>query len=155
MRRISCMFLMIIVMCGMAGCNSNLPPADDLPTDDTANEEVITNMRLTILGATFDVELEDNATVDKLVELLPMTLSMSELNGNEKYYYLNQSLPSDAKRVGEIRAGDIMLWGDDCLVIFYQSFTTNYSYTKIGHIQDATKLEDIVGRGNVLVEWVL
>lgn len=29
-----------------------------------------------------------------------------------------------------------MLFGSDCLVVFYQSFDTSYSYTKIGHIDN-------------------
>lgn len=36
-------------------------------------------------------------------------------------------------------------WGsscecDDCLVVFYESFKTNYSYTKIGHIDNLPDL---------------
>ena len=47
---------------------------------------------------------------------------MSELNGNEKYFYLESALPTVSEQVEEIHAGDLMLYGDDCLVLFYQSF---------------------------------
>ena len=33
-----------------------------------------------------------------------------------------------------------MLYGNNCLVIFYKSFDTSYSYTRIGHIEN---LEDL------------
>lgn len=33
-----------------------------------------------------------------------------------------------------------MLYSSDCLVIFYKSFDTNYSYTKIGHIDNLPNL---------------
>ncbi len=33
-----------------------------------------------------------------------------------------------------------MLFGDNCLVIFYKSFETEYSYTKIGHIENLPDL---------------
>ena len=29
-----------------------------------------------------------------------------------------------------------MLYGNNCLVVFYKSFETSYSYTKIGHIEN-------------------
>ena len=42
-----------------------------------------------------------------------------------------------------------MLYGDNCLVIFYKSFDTSYSYTKIGHINNLPDL----GNDNVLVKF--
>lgn len=33
-----------------------------------------------------------------------------------------------------------MIYGNDCLVIFYKSFTSSYSYTKIGHIDNLSDL---------------
>lgn len=59
---------------------------------------------------------------------------MSELNGNEKYYYFEETLPSNATQIGTIQTGDIMLYGSDCLVLFYDTFSTSYRYTRIGKI---------------------
>ena len=83
--------------------------------------------------------------------MFPLTIKMSELNGNEKYYYLDKSLPSNPKKVGSITAGDVMLYGDDCVVIFYKSFSTSYKYTKIGHITNPDKLPKALGSGSVKV----
>ena len=110
-------------------------------------------MHLEIGDYTFEVDLASNATVAKLLDLLPLDVSMQELHGNEKYCYLDTNLPSHAESVRQIKAGDIMLWGDNCLVIFYQSFSTAYTYTKIGHIKDTTNLSKAVGSGNVQVKW--
>ena len=71
---------------------------------------------------------------------------MDELNGNEKYYYMTSSLPTNSKRVGNIETGDIMLYGSDCLVIFYESFNTPYSYTRIGKIDNPSSLKGTVGK---------
>ena len=74
---------------------------------------------------------------------------MSELNGNEKYIYLDNTLPTNSSNPKKINAGDIMLYGDNCLVIFYKSFTTTYSYTKIGHINNLPDL----GNDNILIKF--
>lgn len=108
---------------------------------------------LSIGGGVFTAKLEDNATARAFAGLLPMTLNMSELNGNEKYHYLDRSLPSEPENVGQINAGDLMLYGDDCIVLFYKSFSTRYSYTRIGHINDISGLESAVGSGSVQVRF--
>ncbi|HIU40598.1 MAG TPA: hypothetical protein IAB68_04795 [Candidatus Aphodocola excrementigallinarum] len=108
-------------------------------------------INLNINGNDFTVTLEDNETSRELVNRLPLSITMNELNGNEKYYYFDDALPSNSKRVGKINKGDVMLYGDDCLVIFYESFTTSYSYTKIGTIDNSDNLEDVVGNNSVTV----
>ena len=110
-------------------------------------------MKLEIGNYAFQVDLEKNVTVAELLKLLPLEINMNELNGNEKYYSLDSRLPTNVQRINQIKAGDIMLWQDNCLVIFYKSFSTSYSYTKIGHIKDTTHLLAAVGAGNVQVKW--
>lgn len=104
-------------------------------------------------GQVFTATLEDNPTTRALLERLPMTISMGELNGNEKYYYLPDSLPTDSHRPGNIRAGDLMLYGSDCLVLFYESFSSGYSYTRLGSIDDPSGLTAALGRGAVDVTF--
>lgn len=107
------------------------------------------SMKLTVGDTDFDIALENNETVSALKELMPLTIDMSELNGNEKYYYLDTALPSAPVKVGNISAGDVMLYGNNCLVVFYKSFSTSYSYTKIGHISETSKLESTLGNGSI------
>ena len=73
--------------------------------------------------------------------------------GNEKYYYFNESLPTNSERIGKINTGDLMLYGSDCLVLFYKSFSTSYSYTRLGHIDNPQGLADVVGSGNITVTF--
>jgi hypothetical protein len=75
------------------------------------------------------------------------------LNGNEKYYYLKGNLPAKATRIGKIQAGDLMLYGDNCLVLFYKTFTTPYTYTRIGRITDISELSAAVGNDNITVTF--
>lgn len=109
--------------------------------DDDEGERMEEKMEVVISGTTYNVKLESNPTVISLLDLLPLDLNMKELNGNEKYFYLDTTLPIREGEVKEIKAGDVMLYGDNCLVIFYQSFSTVYSYTKIGHIDNLPTLD--------------
>ena len=112
-----------------------------------------TTVLMTAGGRTFTIVLEDNETAATLVEMLPMTVSMSELNGNEKYHYLPERLPRDDIRPGTIHAGDVMLYGGDCLVVFYETFRTSYGYTPVGHISDTEGLAEALGDGSVDVSF--
>ena len=100
-----------------------------------------------INNGTFEMDLEDNSTVSALVKMLPLYLSMSDLNGNEKYAYFDKPLPTNTYSPKHIEAGDVMLFGDNCLVIFYESFDTSYSYSKIGRIKNMPSLDD----GNISI----
>lgn len=118
-------------------------------TGDIVTTEEERSMKLWINGAAFDAVLEDNDTARAFAALLPMDLHMTELNGNEKYHYLMSGLPNAPERVGHIEAGDILLFGDSCVVVFYQSFDTPYSYTRIGRIVSPENLAEQLGAGDV------
>jgi len=108
-------------------------------------------MNIKVNNKIFKIVLEDNKTVKSLTQKLPIKLEMSDLNNNEKYCYLNFTLPTDSKSVKSIKKGDVMLFGSNCLVIFYKSFTTSYSYTKIGHIENPADIETALGRKDIKV----
>lgn len=116
-------------------------------------EENAMNIEITVNGRIFSAALYDNETARAFKERLPLTLDMSELNGNEKYYYLPDSLPRNSSRPSGINTGDIMLYGSDCLVIFYESFSTSYTYTPIGKIDDPDGLAAALGGGSVQVTF--
>lgn len=130
--------------------------SNSAPQPETSFTEEETNMlkiEIIVGEKTFNATLYDNETAKALINMLPMTLDMSELNGNEKYYYLESSLPTNSSRPSEIKAGDIMLYGSDCLVLFYESFSTPYSYTPLGYIDDPTGLAEALGSGSVQVAF--
>jgi hypothetical protein len=144
-----------------ASCTKNAPVQKADASNPAGRRTQVTNdaaggrMKITIGSKTFKAALEDNPTVAKLKTLLPLTLNMTELNGNEKYYHLSTRLPTDAISPGTIQNGDLMLYGNNSLVLFYKTFETTYSYTRLGRIDDPSGLADAVGKGNVSVTFEL
>ncbi len=115
----------------------------------TLEQKQMQTITLEINGETFTVTLDDNPTASAFAETSSVLMEMTELNGNEKYAYLLDTLSADPQPVGRIEAGDLMLYGDDCIVIFYRSFDTPYTYTRIGWIEDPERLAKAVGSGDV------
>jgi hypothetical protein len=109
------------ILIGFASCIPQTTSTEPgISGQKTQHELANTTMKITIVGTGFDAILEDNPTTVKLRELLPLTLQMSELNGNEKFFHLSTALPTNDSKPGKIHAGDLMLWGDDSLVLFLQ-----------------------------------
>lgn len=124
----------------------NLTPETNQSID---NQEItMDKIYININGKKHELNLEKNSTTSALLKLLPLDISMSDLNGNEKYAYLDSPLPTNVYSPKHIEAGDVMLFGNNCLVIFYKSFDTNYDYSKIGHIDNLPELGD----GKILVK---
>jgi len=105
-------------------------------------------MKIKIGNSTFTATLYDNATATAFKSLLPLTLNMVELNGNEKYADLSRSIPINASNPGTIQNGDLMLYGSSTVVLFYKTFSTSYSYTRIGKIDNVEGLATAVGFDN-------
>lgn len=125
----------------------------------TAQAEItptaVTELRIQAGDRVFTAQLEDTPAAQALAAAMPMTLNMDEMNGNEKYFFLSDALPTNAERPGSITAGDLMLYGDNCLVLFYESFQSAYSYTRLGSITDTAGLADALGSGSVEVTFSL
>ena len=108
-------------------------------------------MWMTVGERRFAVTLTDNTAARAFAAQLPLTLDMSELNGNEKHAELPKALPAKASRPGTIRNGDLMLYGTDTLVVFYSTFDSSYSYTRLGRVDDPAGLAQALGPRGVRV----
>lgn len=130
---------------------SSEPGKDDEGSGNNTDDAVNGKLNIRIGTTLFTVTLEENATVKDFRALLPLTLNMSELNGNEKFYNLSTNLPTAAIRPGTIRTGDLMLYGSNCLVLFYETFSSPYSYTRIGCVDNPSGLVAALGFGSINV----
>ena len=102
-------------------------------------------------GKSFTAKVEDSETGRAFVAKLPLTLSMTELNGNEKYCY-GVSLPTASRYYSTIEAGDLMLYGSNCVVLFYGA-AGGYSYTRIGRLTSTAGLASALGTGSASVTF--
>ena len=128
--------LLVLIVILITGCSNNKVELPKENNDLGVNNQV----KVLIDKKGYTINLEDNETAKEFVNMLPLELNMNELNGNEKYIYLDTTLPTNSSNPKRINVGDVMLYGDNCLVIFYKSFDTSYSYTKIGHIDNLPNL---------------
>lgn len=127
-----------------------LQSSQDVTTMKTTEQEDA-RMWITVGGRRFAVTLSDSDAARAFEAQLPLTLEMSELNGNEKHAELPKALPADASRPGMIRNGDVMLYGTNTLVVFYSTFQSSYSYTRIGRVDEPSDLPEALGPRDVRV----
>lgn len=161
-KSIVCAALALLLTASVTACQKQAderrPSENKEKSSNTENgrkkkEETVLNIE--IGKRIFRAVLYDNQSVKSFKKMLPMTISMEELNGNEKYQYLDEKLPEDSQKVKEIRTGDFMLYGSDCLVLFYMDFKTTYAYTKLGYIEDPEGMASALGQGSITVTFRL
>ena len=108
-------------------------------------------MWMTVGKHRFAITLADTDAARAFAALFPLTLDMAELNGNEKHADLSQALPTAASRPGTIYNGDLMLYGSKTVVVFYKTFRSSYSYTRLGRVDDPSDLAQALGSRGIRV----
>ena len=149
----------LLALLAVVGCEAGANSASGSPAVAAA-EAAAPSMRqeeprmwMTVGERRFAVTLTDNAAARAFAAQLPLTLDMSELNGNEKHVNLPKTLPANASRPGTIWNGDLMLYGADTLVVFYVTFQSSYSYTRLGRVDDPSALPQALGPRGVRVRF--
>jgi len=139
----------MIVACQAAQAGASGSPAAAAETAAVKPEE--SRMWMIVGERRFSITLADNEAARAFAALLPLSLDMAELNGNEKFADLPKALPTAASRPGTLRTGDLMLYGSRTLVVFYLTFTSSYAYTRLGRVDDAAGLAEALGQHGVRV----
>ena len=119
--------------------------------EETKMEEK--SLKMMIGSTSVEVDWEENESVDALKMLVKdesLTVEMSMYGGFEQVGSLGESLPRNDVQT-TTRAGDIVLYASDQIVVFYGS--NSWAYTKLGHIADKTAAEiaELLGNGNVTI----
>ncbi|GAA0749354.1 hypothetical protein LRH25_14100 [Ideonella azotifigens] len=146
------------LLCGLlmlTGCDAAQPGASGTHTaaaTATVQPEE-PRMQMTVGERHFTITLADTEAARELAAMLPLSINMADLNGNEKHGELLKSLPTNASRPGTIRSGDLMLYGSRTLVVFYLTFSSSYSYTRLGRVDDPSGLAQALGSGGTRIEF--
>lgn len=145
--------IIIFLLLGLCvSCKAENQILSETMTENT-NPVSGNKIKIKVGEKTFTATLLDNPTAVAFKTLLPLTIKMKELNNNEKYADLSSSLPINASVPVGIQSGDLMVYGSRTLVLFYRGFSTSYSYTKIGKIDDVTGLVAALGTGDVSITF--
>ncbi len=96
--------------------------------------------------------LVNNKTTALLKLNLPIAITLTDLNHNEKYGNLPFSLPTQSFEPQKIKKGDIYLFGKSTLVIFYDSFITQYRYTALGMLDNPDCLDALTQKTSLKIE---
>lgn len=147
-------FVFLVSLIGIQGyaCHQNKTPDRTINSNIPSNPDTMT-IKITVGTSVFTATLGDNKTAAAFKSRLPLTIQMTELNRNEKYGDLSENLPVNASLPGTIQNGDLMLYGSRTLVLFYKTFSTSYSYTRIGHVHNPSGLAAALGAGDVSVTF--
>ncbi|MDX2305301.1 MAG: cyclophilin-like fold protein [Microscillaceae bacterium] len=149
------LFLILLTFMSVLLSNASSCNKEDNSNKIENNPMATGKIKITVNSQTFTATLLDNNSAKAFKEMLPLTINMTELNGNEKYYDLPNILPTNSSNPATIKNGDLMLYGSKTLVLFYKSFSTSYSYTKLGTIDDKTGLASALGSGDITVSLEL
>ena len=113
------------------------------------NAETEEEMKLLIGETEVPVTWEDNASVEALRALRPLTIRMSMYGGFEQVGPIGQSIVRDDRQT-DTSFGDIVLYSGNQIVIFYGS--NSWAYTRLGHVDlSQQEMSALIGGGDVSI----
>ena len=166
MKKILYFTVLVLIITGITACASENrstieQPTTSITSENTGEQEVqneqsqdeVTQMKIQVGEYIFYASLENNTSVDALVQMMketPIVINMRDYSGFEKVGALGTTLPDSNSQI-TTQAGDIVLYNHDQIVVFYGS--NSWSYTKLGHVNDLTDWEKALGSGTVEITF--
>ena len=132
MKNIFAIMLCLAFVCCAGGCEKETVQSTVPSTETEVQEEEAVTMKLYINDTEVPVVWENNAAVEALAaeaETGDIVVKMSMYGGNEQFGPLGKSYPANNRQVTTSN-GDIVLFNNDQIVVFYGSNT--WSYTRLG-----------------------
>ena len=124
--------LCLAFVCCAGGCEKETAQSTEPSTEAEVQGEEAVTMKLYINDTEVPVVWENNAAVEALAAEAgkgDIVVNMSMYGGNEQFGPLGKSYPANNRQVTTSN-GDIVLFNNDQIVVFYGSNT--WSYTRLG-----------------------
>lgn len=150
-------FLLSFTMVSMSACANSQADVNSKRKEETETRTIAPidtlQLKITIGNKVVYTDFINSKTTQEFVKLLPLTLSMQDLNGREKYSSLSKNLSKDGNIKTTFEEGDISYWLGGGLAIFYHQ---DNSVIKAGLINIA-KLkqgkENFVGSNTIDIKF--
>jgi len=126
-------------------------------TDNTTtNRTPAMKIRLSVNNKVLTATLADNKTARDFISLLPLTLTMNDLFGREKYARLPRAISQEGKRTHTYEIGDIAYWspGPDVAIYYRQDGEKipEPGIIVIGKIDSGVEALNVAGSVKVTIE---
>ena len=151
----------LTVACILSSCLGETERTVTETEDASVTQEDLTDngpmdtdkLQLMIDGSQVPVTWEKNDSTEALMALCEtgsLVIRMTMYGGFEQVGSIGQSLPSDDEQI-TTQSGDIVLYSDDQIVLFYGSNT--WDYTRLGRMElSAPELSELLGNEDVVIE---
>lgn len=115
-------------------------------------------IRLKVNGKSLDATLRQDATTRDFVSLLPLTLTMRDLFGREKFGHLPRAISESGERTRSYQVGDVAYWspGKDIAVFYRHDGQTIPApgLIVIGKVESGVEMFEAPGPLEVTIERV-
>ena len=135
-----------------------LGPTARSAANTTTNQTPAMKIRITLANKVLTATLADNKTARDFVSLLPLTLTMNDLFGREKFGHLPRAISKEGKRTDTYEIGDIAYWspGPDVAIYYHQDGEKipDPGIIIIGKIDSGADALNVTGSVKVTIELV-
>ena len=142
------------------GCDADNSTANtalpNSPTNASPVKPQTMKIRLKVEDKVMTATLSDSETTRDIVSLLPLTLTMNDLFGREKFARLPRAISEEGRRTYTYEVGQVIYWspGPD-VAIFYRNDGAkipNPGIIVIGKIDSGVAALDVTGSVKVTIE---
>lgn len=108
----------------------------DKTYEDTINDiGELPEIQVKYNGIYYKVDTVVSYATQSFINKFPMEVQMNDENGNMKKGCVYFKFDGDGEKPKSIEKGDLLIYGDSCIVIATNSFSGSSQYKKIGHIE--------------------